>query len=278
MGDPKMSADGDYAFITYGPGDGAFSASWFRLSMVNVYSGEKRDVLQLEIEDNYEFSINSPSAYVTGLGDTLLYFTTDAYNFGTNHGLGNAYCYNLTKKQIIWVNKQSTKTDRGASAVNPPPYVIENDKLIVTGRKSIYCLNKNTGELIWQKDGLFIADHPPLYWEGKIYIRYNDPCILLCLDAQTGQQLWENTVINPIPAPQGRMAIYQDKLYFSAWGTNATHHLACIDIHTGKELWRDRGPWGNIAFDVLIDQKTGYLYCYTGWATMCVDLNRTPRK
>jgi outer membrane protein assembly factor BamB len=102
--------------------------------------------------------------------------------------------------------------------------------------------------------------------------------LFFCLDAQTGQQIWENTTSRPLPAAEGRMAIYKDKLYCSISGGNANYYLLCVDINTGKELWRDWGPWGNIAFDVLIDQKTGYLYCYTGWATMCVDFNKTPKK
>jgi len=53
---------------------------------------------------------------------------------------------------------------------------------------------------------------------------------------------------------------------------------ACVDIHTDEELWQDRGPYGDIAFGVLIDQKTGYLYCNTNWSTLCVDLNKTPNK
>ena len=272
-GEPKMSAEGDNAFITYGPG--AFSKSWYRLAMVNVYSGEKRDVLQLEIEDNYEFVINPPSAYVVSNGDTLLFFTTDGYNFETNHSHGQVYCYNLTKKTYLWANKQLTID--GASASKSPPFIIENDKLIVTTRQTICCLNQHTGELVWQRGGLFTTGCNPLYHEGKLYIRANNPCILLCLDAQTGQTVWENTTLNPLPQPDGNMAIYKERLYFSAKGYNVTSHLACIDIHTGKELWRDRGPYDNIAFGVLIDQRTGYLYCYTGWSTLCVDLNRTPK-
>ena len=277
-GIPHISAEGDNAFICYGPGGGAFSKSWHRLAMVDVYSGKKRDIVQLEIEDNFEFSINPPSAYVNSAGDTLLFFTTDCGNFETIQGRGNAYCYNLTKKEMIWINKQSTDIERNASASHSPPFVIENDKLIITGRSMIYCLNLHTGELVWEKEDVWATGCNPLYHEGKLYIRSGNPCTLLCLDAQTGQTVWANPSINPIPVFHGAMAIYKDKLYFSAKGANATSHLACIDIQTGKELWRDRGPYGNIAFGVLIDQRTGYLYCYTGWSMLCVDLNKTPRK
>jgi hypothetical protein len=235
----------------------------------------------MQIEDNYEFAIHPPSAYVIGNGDTLLYFTVSGLNFAETKSRVYAYCYNLTKKQMVWENKQFVpdRTDRDWTIPSLPPFVIENDKLIITCSKSIHCLNKNTGELIWQRQDLGgMAQRPPLYWEGKLYIRSGEPCILLCLDAQTGQQIWENTTLNPIPNPDGRMAIYKDKLYFAAWGENVTYRLMCVDIHTGKLLWTDRGPYGTIAFDVLIDQKTGYLYCNTCWGTMCVDLNRTPKK
>ena len=278
----KISAEGDYAFITYGSNKG-FSKSWARLAMVDVYSGKKTDILEHYIEDNYEFSIEPPSAYVISNGDTLLYFTKFGGDFNTILGRTYAYCYNLTKKQMLWENKQFVSESDWSSPFLPPPFVIENDKLIVTCAKSISCLNKNTGELIWQRDGLGgISETPPLYHDGKIYLRHgflnSISYTLLCLDAQNGQQLWENTTSNPRPAPDGRMAIYQDKLYCSISGGNATYYLFCADIHTGKELWRDSGTYNNIAFDVLIDQRTGYLYCYTGWATMCVDLNKTPKE
>ena len=279
MGLPKMSADVDNAYISYSP-KGILSKSWCRLAKVDVYSGTKIDILELYIQDNHEFDINPPSSYVNSEGDTLLFFTTDGLNFETLHYRGDAYCYNLTKKQIVWVNKEF-RTDAGASSFDPPPFVIENDKLIITTRKAISCLNKNTGAIIWQMGDLSFPDMPPLYYEGKLYLRcrsFSSDATLLCLDAQTGQQIWENTTSKPLPAPEGRMAIYKDRLYCSISGGNGYYYLFCADIHTGKELWRDYGFYGNIAFDVLIDPKIGYFYCYTGWSTMCIDLNKTPKK
>jgi outer membrane protein assembly factor BamB len=271
---PRISVATDHVFIAYGPAGYSLSPSWYRLAIVDVYSGKKTDVMQLTIEDNYEFAINPPSAYVDG-GDTLLYFTEGGYNFTTRDGREYAYCYNMTKRQMLW---KTERIDRDASSYQPPPFVIDNDKLIVTTLFAVHCLNRQTGEVIWQKDGLALAESSPLYHEGKIYVRSGDPSILFCLDAQSGQMLWKNTTLNPLPAPDGNMAVYKDRLYFSAWGDNATHHLGCVDVHTGEELWNDRGPYGNIGFGVLIDQKTGYLYCNTNWSTLCVDLNKTPNK
>ena len=273
-GQVRMSATEEHAFVSYGPG--ALSKSWYRLAIVDVYSGEKRDVLELYAEDNYDFDINPPSAYVIG-GDTLLFFTTGGWNFSAVKGRVYAYCYNLTKKEMVWTNKQFT-IDTDVSSAQPPPFVIENDKLIVTSMRAIHCFNMHTGDLIWQREGLSFPDRPPLYWEGKLYIRYGNPNFLLCLDAQSGQQLWENSKLQQAtPAPDGSMAIYKDKLYFTAWGPNASHYLICVDIHTGEKLWSDYGPAGSVMFGVLIDQETGYMYCNTGASMFCVDLNKTKK-
>jgi outer membrane protein assembly factor BamB len=170
---------------------------------------------------------------------------------------------------MVWTNKQFTRN--GGFDIT----FIENDKLIVEG---IHCLNMRTGELIWQKEGLKVGGliSPPLYHEGKFYVRHQTTSeILLCFDAQSGQQIWENNTLNPAPVFIGTMDIYKDRLYFSAWMGDGCY-LVCVDIHNGNLLWLDAGPYGHIGFGVHIDQKTGYLYCNTGWSLMCVDLNKTP--
>jgi outer membrane protein assembly factor BamB len=263
-GDTDFSSAVDHAFITYGPG--SLSKTWKRLAIVDVYSGVKRDLTELYAEDNYEFRIHSPTAHVNAEGDTLLFFTTGAWNFAAGRGRGYTYCFNMTKKQILWKNQH----DGGAHTI-----VIENDKLIVDG---IHCLNIHTGELVWQKEGLITGGitSPLLYHEGKIYVRHQTTSELLaCFDAQSGQQIWENNTLNPAIVYMGAMDIYKDRLYFSA-GLIDGCYLVCVDIHSGNFLWADRGPYGNIGFGVRIDQKTGYLYCNTGWSLMCVDLNKTP--
>jgi outer membrane protein assembly factor BamB len=264
-GNSDFSVAIDHAFITYGPG--GLSNTWKRLAIVDVYSGVKRDLVELYAEDNYEFRIHPPTAHVNTEGDTLLFFTTGAWNFAEVRGRDYTYCFNMTKNQMVWTNKHvgGTRT-----------IVIENDKLIVG---SIHCLNMHTGEVIWQREGLNAGglDLPLLYHEEKIYIRHQTGAIhpLWCIDAQSGQLIWENNTLNPAPVYIGTMDIYNDRLYFSAWIVDACY-LVCVDIHNGNLLWLDAGPHGYIGFGVHIDKKTGYLYCNTGWSLMCVDLNKTP--
>jgi outer membrane protein assembly factor BamB len=267
----QISVSDIYAFVSYGSDNG----SWSQLIAVDVESGNKTDILKLYTEDNYKFQINPPSAHVTSQGDTMLFFTTSGWNFDEVKGRVHAYCYNLTKKQMEWINKNFTN-DKDATAKQQPPFVIENDKLIVTSMSAIHCFDVNTGELIWQQEGLDFVDKPYLYQQGKLYIRSGDPCILSCYDAQTGRKLWKNTTLNPIPAPWGSMGIYKDKLYFTAWGKNAWIGLFCVDANNGNLLWQDAGPTGRVSYAVLIDQDRGYMYCQSGWSVMCVDLNKTP--
>ena len=268
-----MSISERYAFVSYAPG--TIPKSLSKLISVDLETGNSTEILTLYIEDNYEFDINPPTMYINNQGDILLYFTTSGWNFTTVHGRVNMYCYNMTKKQMVWLKKDFTK-DTDASEAQQPPLVIENNKLIVTSLRAIHCFDMNTGELLWQHENLAFADRPYLYHEGKLYVRSGDPCMLYCFDAQTGQKLWENTTLNPIPAPWGNMAIYKDKLYFTAWGKNAWIGLFCVDATTGEFLWQDAGPTGRVSYGVIADQEKGYLYCQSGWLVMCVDLNKTP--
>jgi outer membrane protein assembly factor BamB len=270
-GTHRISTSDKYVFASYGPDN----KSWSRLLAIDIVSGIQTDILTLYMEDNYEIRINPPSSYITSMRDTLLFFTTSGWNSSTVHGRVYAYCYNLTKKQMVWVNKNFT-TDRGASASLQPPLVIENDKLIITSFEAIHCFNINTGEVIWQEENLSLVDRPYVYHQGKLYVRSGDPCILLCYDAQTGQILWQNTTLNPIPAPRGNMGIYKDKLYFTAWGKDAWIGLFCVDANNGELLWQDAGPSGRMSYGVIIDHERGYMYCQSGWLVMCVDLNKTP--
>ena len=271
----RISTMGTAVLQNYGPSN----RLWGRIASFDPLTGQERIVTQINIRDNYEFRIRPPAWTVNAAGDTLLLCLTGGYNFGTMGHLIDAYCYNVSQEKMEW--HQKDLTPKGASEGGRTiPIIIDNNKVIFQGLLSIHCFDIGTGEEIWQydmsrKEGF--GDSPFVYYKGKLLIR-GATGTLYCYDAQTGQLLWQNTAIKAFPTPWGRMDTYNDKLYFSAWGENATHHLACVDINIGEELWRDRSPYGQVHYGVIIDQQTGYLYCSTKWSIMCVDLNKTPKK
>ena len=74
----------------------------------------------------------------------------------------------------------------------------------------------------------------------------------------------------------GKMDTYNGNLYFTTGGTRISN-LCCISLATGQVKWKDSCADKGIFGGVTIDQQTCYLYCNTGWAVLCVDLNKTPK-
>ena len=244
----------------------------------DTQSGAKKDILELLSENGYWVSVRPPGWHIMGNGDTLLFFGTSEWNFNIGRGKIRAFCYNLTQKKMVWEKRDfCDDTDGGLY----PSIVTDEQNAIICGMRSIHCFNIATGELLWQhdmfKNGYLIdafSDTPPLYNEGKVYLR-GGTGNLYCYDAVTGAELWVNK-LGAIPAPHGRMDIYDGYLYFTGWRGTGAIGLYCVSASTGQMKWFDTGPNGRISFGVIADQKTGYLYCHSGIFVMCVDLRKTP--
>ncbi len=262
--------------VLHNYGLGALSKSWHRIAKFDNASGSKTDIVQLSIENNYQFSIKSPTWTINENNDTLLLFLTGGWNFEKNDGKVNAYCYNITKQEMIWEKKGFTN-DKDAAKYTP--IIIENNKVIFLSMRAIHCMDIASGELVWQHEYMpsAISSTPLLYYNNKILLKTGGGEIY-CHDAQSGQVLWSNVSIQAYPAPFGRMDAYQDKLYLTGLSNDAHVYLYCVSINTGELLWQDKGPAGEIQGGLIIDQQTGYLYCNSDWSIMCIDLNKSPKK
>ncbi|MDR2010371.1 MAG: PQQ-binding-like beta-propeller repeat protein [Bacteroidales bacterium] len=271
----KFSMLGDMPLQVYYAPSGGLSTSWCRIAKCDPETGEKTDIIETWIEDNYEFLL-APPAWTTNInGDTLLLFLSGGWNFQLVQSKIKAYCYNITQKRMEWKKKDFVNRD-DAGFETP---VIVNDRVIFKALRSLHCFDITTGELIWQyipvpMEGL--TDTPMLYRDGKIYVRCGTGKVT-CLNAQTGAVIWK-TGEDYIPAPDGRMDIYNGKLYMAAWGDNVEFYLYCLSAENGDFIWQDKGPFNKISGGVTIDQNTGYLYCTNNREIMCIDLNKSPKE
>ena len=93
------------------------------------------------------------------------------------------------------------------------------------------------------------SDATPVLSSNKIYLntRQGDQEVILCLDAATGKELWENSyaamaVTGPSasqhPGPRGTPAVSNGKIV--TFGASAI--LSCLDASTGKLVWRKENP------------------------------------
>jgi outer membrane protein assembly factor BamB len=117
----------------------------------------------------------------------------------------------------------------------------------VTGFKAPAAWPKELTQ-VW-KINVGFGDATPVLAGGKIYVftRQGTDEVILCLDASTGKELWKNTyaaiaVTGPSasahPGPRSTPAIANGKIVtFGASGI-----LSCLDVTTGKLLWRKENP------------------------------------
>jgi outer membrane protein assembly factor BamB len=92
------------------------------------------------------------------------------------------------------------------------------------------------------------GDATPVLTGNKIYLntRQGDQEVILCLDAETGKELWKNqypstAVTGPAgshPGPRSTPAVANGKVV--TFGASAI--LSCLDAVTGKILWRRENP------------------------------------
>ena len=269
-----FSTLGDHALQTGNPFTGSLSDSWCTILQFDYSTGKRSNLLQLEMEDDYSFLIMPPNWTINGNRDTLLLFMSTGWNFFIGKGKVNAYCYNLSRKEMVWTKKNFTQ-DGDASVILP--LILENEKVVFQSLRAIHCLDISTGEIIWQHEHLSdgFSRTPALLREGRLYLR-SAMGIVMCYDAQTGQEIWNNPA-NLLPAPGGRMDMYDNKLYLTAWTGSLQISLVCLSATTGEVLWKETGPWGKISRGIIIDQKTGYLYCSNDYGMICIDLTKTTK-
>lgn len=115
----------------------------------------------------------------------------------------------------------------------------------LTGRFGrVYALNPETGSELWRFDndyekdsekGMKPAFSAPVYADGRVYfgegLHTDTSSRLFCLDAATGQKLWEHQTDSHT---ESSPAVADGKVVIGA----GYHGLHCVDVETGKLVWR----------------------------------------
>lgn len=143
------------------------------------------------------------------------------------------YCIDTNSGKLIWRWNGT-----------PPQYVAENESRIyplfsptaVDGKVFVgssdgnfYCLNENTGELIWScKMGC--VEKPPTVLGSKVIVGSNDAKIY-CLNKNTGELIWSYETGGSVDSSP---AVTDGKVFASSWNGN----IYCLDEDTGKLIWR----------------------------------------
>jgi eukaryotic-like serine/threonine-protein kinase len=165
--------------------------------------------------------------------------------------------------KVIWTFEQ---IERGAIVSSPRlagdrVYVaaIRDAGLSTTG--AVYCLNRDTGKLVWQfdDDGQMQQMYSsPCIAHGKLYIgegmHANQVCKFYCLDADSGKKLWQCVTGGHI---ESSPCVADGNVFFAAGDDG----LYCLDAITGAARWHYQAPI-HVDTSALIVGKR--LYCGSG--------------
>ena len=96
----------------------------------------------------------------------------------------------------------------------------------------VVCLNENSGELVWSFDSIPTWGSAVVH-DGKVFFSVISGGNIKALDAFTGEFLW-TTQLTPGTPEQRSTPVYSDnKLYLSTG-----MYVTCVDAETGVEIWR----------------------------------------
>jgi outer membrane protein assembly factor BamB len=272
-GEIIMNVIGDYVYHVHRPDEGGIHYTESYLVRAHVNQGVWDTIYTLKEENGYRPDIYPPGYWVSSANDTILVFQNRQWHFSPNDGKIDLIAYNLTQDSTLYV--LSDLDPQGESNVRPP--LIWGDKIYFAGKRTMYCIDVQTGEILWKK--LFTGFGETLYtcnWlvVGNKLIVKPDNQNIYALDPLAGNEIWKKTDSGATCFSD--MVYHDGRIYLGCWGTLTIH---AIDVETGEDLWnlespnRENGyPTADFATGVAISPELGYLYTADLYFALCIKL------
>lgn len=115
----------------------------------------------------------------------------------------------------------------GSSGGGETP-VISDNRVFGGSCRGIYCLDADTGDLIWD----FVTgnvDSSPAVYEGKVFVG-SEGNKTFCLSADTGKLIWSYDMSGGKSTP----AVYEGKVFAGSNDKN----IYCLSAGTGELIWK----------------------------------------
>jgi outer membrane protein assembly factor BamB len=201
---------------------------------------------------------------------------------------GYLYCFDADTGDLVW--KFQIQWAGWAGMANPPSPIIQDGIIYQAGGSSVYSIysisllemqNETAPKLVWKYDLTLDAwanrtvISSPTYGDGRIFLAYsvitrqNENCTnnLICLSANDGRSLWNNTVANrrstfmfDCPSP----SFSNGYVYGEAYGT-----VCCFEAVSGKLLWSFGSSGGGTSLAISLgklyvgkaEERNNTLFC-----------------
>jgi outer membrane protein assembly factor BamB len=168
---------------------------------------------------------------------------TDGENIYVFWGRTGAVAYDLNGKQL-WSKDLGTKTHGWGSAASP---ILAGDILVVNAcveSGTLYGLNKKTGEVVWEADGIDDSWSTPALVDlpnGKQEVVLSMKNKVLGFDPASGKQLWSCDSVRDYVCPI--TVVDKDVVFLTGGRTPLTVAIRCGgkgDVTESHLLWKTR--------------------------------------
>jgi outer membrane protein assembly factor BamB len=169
---------------------------------------------------------------------------------------GKLYCFDLKSKSLTWASKQHLFG-----------FLIYDEKVISYYGKKVSVVDVNSGKLISEFQLDEMPDKMPTSGKNK-YLYWTDD-ILYCHNLQNGKLIWKKDYkAEGSDKENCNISISNDgKVLLGA--DFGTRPLICLDVETGKELWRNgerRFIGGICSFPTIANNKVYIAYDFRYFA------------
>ncbi len=145
-------------------------------------------------------------------------------------------CLNATDGREIW--SFSPPTGRGAVDGGP---VVAYGRVLVSDwdGHQYYCLDEETGGMLWNCTVKGIAQSTPAISEGKAILtawEWSLGGVVYCINFEDGSEIWNHSLSN---SPCGSAALSQNAAYITTYNFEGDGSVMAISIRNGSLLWEE---------------------------------------
>lgn len=178
----------------------------------------------------------------------------------------NVYCLSPIDGSIVWKFTMGPQAGPGIGGMpiaidctDSSPAVAGDKVYIGSGDHNVYCLDWETGKLIWKFPTGGGINSSPAVVGGRVYIGSYDG-MLYCLDAQNGNFIWKFPTgpgllfckgVDCAPAIGGAIDKLGRRVYIGARDGS----VYCLAAKSGKLIWKFSTGWGVHSSPAVVDGK-----------------------
>ncbi len=224
-------------------------------------------LISMNAFNGYEFTFGTPTSTTDAKGDTLLLFLTRAWNFNESKPRVGLYAYDIAKQKMKWEHPFFDEIRDGTTV---KPVVCKNEIAVFQLNGKIVAIDIENGTQRWEYMANSSSTMTQVVIHGDTLFFRCDQGYVSAIEPISGELLWKTEQRYP-PATLCNIEYYNNMLYFTGYAKNGIK-LYALSAKRGDYQWSSYGHTGRINGGIVVNPKTGHLFCSSNTTVMCIDL------